>query len=948
MTSLSDSQNIDLDRPSDDGQHSHTVLPPGSPLQACPHCDALIDITEREPLEVISCPGCSQQFAINGQVGPYQIIEAAGRGGMGVVYKAYDPSLDREIALKLLRKDHSEDARLIQQLEAEAAITASINDPNVVKVYGTGRDRGRFYLAMELVDKGSLDELINLQGRVAEMQVLQVGVQIATGLRAAWQHGLIHRDVKPGNILFADAQTAKIVDFGLAIFMDQEESVRGEIWGTPYYVAPEKLDQEPEDFRSDMYSLGGTLFHALAGRPPFEAENASLVALKHLKSQAVSLKAFAPWVSNATSHIINRTLSKNPGARYQSYDELIQNFEYALEELQTKGAAPQGRTRVVLETDEDQKNWTWVVLGMAAVMVILVGVFFFMLPKNRSKDSVASTTTASTSNKATGKIASLEKQLNALTERDPKAASMFAQVLADGKLGPSDQTWAAFLQATAELVAQRPAEAQAAFGKVEAIAAPIKDEAVGKFLIATANRLTKPEPIPESETSSVNSQNHELIAIFAYGLHNWAAGQPDEGVSLLRQFRSGQPNGSYSWLNSFKPLVSSYVGDLTQFNTASDRLKNAKNAGERADAASSLRAYTGGLATKANAAIQPFAKEIDEYIAKINQPPAGGVYIIVNKKSSKSLDLSGFNRGNNADVMQYGLLRQSNQNWELIPNSDGSFQIRALCGRSVLDVANSTQDEGGRVQMYEPNLSDAQRFKIESAGNAYFRIRSKVSSKLVCIRDQSTDDGALIEQRTDAGDSSLWRFERVGNSLPDGWSAVTVGNAKSENRVTCENGTFTIANRGRDIWDRNDECTFVIRGDQFNFDLVGRVVSVDRTDQWAKAGFMVRSNLQSNDANFALFITPDNTITRQTRPRGGEITTSEHTLNVPLPRWLKLERRGNKFISYHSPDGQNWTQIGENTVPDVRREGIAGLALTSHNDGKTTTAKIDKVTFTGR
>src|SRR4029078_11390700 len=187
----------------------------------------------------------------------------------------------------------------------------------------TGIDRGRFYIAMELVDKGSLDDLIRLQGRVAEIQTLEVGITIAKGLRAALQHGLIHRDVKPGNILFADAQTARIVDFGLAIFMEHEESARGEILGTPYYLAPEKLDGQPEDFRSDMYSLGATLFHALAGRPPFEAETASLVALKHLKSQPVSLQAFAPWVSNPTAHIINRTLCKDPDERYQSYDELI-------------------------------------------------------------------------------------------------------------------------------------------------------------------------------------------------------------------------------------------------------------------------------------------------------------------------------------------------------------------------------------------------------------------------------------------------------------------------------------------------------------------------------------------------------------------------------------------------------------------------------------------------
>jgi serine/threonine protein kinase len=301
---MSDSQNLEDRSP----PPSHVAWP----LQACAACKALLDVSERDPLEKLSCPHCGTEVVVSGQIDHFTIVEMAGRGGMGVVYRAYDPGLDRYVALKLLRKDHSADAKLIAQLETEAAITASINDPNVVRVYATGTDRGRFYLAMELVDKGSLDDLIKLQGRVAEAQILSVGIQIARGLRAAQQHGLIHRDVKPGNILFADAQTAKIVDFGLAIFQEQEATVRGEIWGTPYYVAPEKLDQQPKDFRSDMYSLGGTLFHAPAGRPPFEAENASLVALKHLKNRPVSLQAFAPWVSTPTAHIINRTLAKNP------------------------------------------------------------------------------------------------------------------------------------------------------------------------------------------------------------------------------------------------------------------------------------------------------------------------------------------------------------------------------------------------------------------------------------------------------------------------------------------------------------------------------------------------------------------------------------------------------------------------------------------------------------
>ena len=164
---------------------------------------------------------------------------------------------------------------------------------------------------MELAEKGSLDDLMSVQQRLSEAQVLGVGIQIAEGLEAALEHNLIHRDIKPGNILFADSQTAKLVDFGLAVVMGEVAHARGEIWGT-LHIAPEKLDNQPEDLRSDIYSLGGTLFHALAGRPPYEAETASTVALKQLMSQPVSLQAFAPDVSSETAYVINRMLAKTP------------------------------------------------------------------------------------------------------------------------------------------------------------------------------------------------------------------------------------------------------------------------------------------------------------------------------------------------------------------------------------------------------------------------------------------------------------------------------------------------------------------------------------------------------------------------------------------------------------------------------------------------------------
>src|SRR5213083_2174414 len=182
---------------------------------------------------------------------------------------------------------------------------------------------------MELVDHGTLDDLIEKRNRLSEEQVLESGIQVAKGLRAAYRQGLIHRDVKPANILFVDEQTAKISDFGLAGAATQESEVREEIWGTPYYVAPERLNNAPEDFRSDIYSLGATLFHAVAGKAPIEGNTNSAMVLLDLKKQPLDLRAVAPEVSEATVSIIQRMIAPDPVQRFSSYNELISQLERA-------------------------------------------------------------------------------------------------------------------------------------------------------------------------------------------------------------------------------------------------------------------------------------------------------------------------------------------------------------------------------------------------------------------------------------------------------------------------------------------------------------------------------------------------------------------------------------------------------------------------------------------
>jgi serine/threonine protein kinase len=313
--------------------------------QTCPGCGTTVDTTEAEPLARIACPTCGKKIRVERTFDHFLVVETLGVGGMGTVYKARDLQLDRFVALKLLRRDLGGEEDHKTRLQDEARIAAAVNHPCVIQVFDSGTDHGQFYVVMELVDQGSLDDLMALQPRLPEKRVLEIGIQVARGLRAAQRRGLIHRDVKPANILFVDEHAAKIGDFGLASTATQRWASGGVVWGTPEYVAPERLNNDPEDFRSDIYSLGATLFHAIAGKPPIEASTNSSTALLELKQQPLDLQATVPDISVPTAEILQRMIAADPAQRFSSYDDLVAELERAWRELALDDAISGGETR---------------------------------------------------------------------------------------------------------------------------------------------------------------------------------------------------------------------------------------------------------------------------------------------------------------------------------------------------------------------------------------------------------------------------------------------------------------------------------------------------------------------------------------------------------------------------------------------------------------------------
>jgi serine/threonine protein kinase len=260
---------------------------------------------------------------------------------MGTVYRSFDLMLQRQVAVKLLKREVADDQQVVDSFYREARAGAALNHTNIIHIYTFDIFEHRPYLAMELADNGSLDSRIEKERRLPELDVLDIGIKVASALNTALKHKLLHRDIKPGNILFNEDGEPKLVDFGLARGAE-DERYEATVWGTPYYVAPEKIQRTGEDFLSDMYSLGGTLYHALTGHVPFEADTVEQVIAGHVHTALTAPNQVNPEITDATNEALCIALAKKPQERYATYDDLIMALTASRSQLLVQTFREQG------------------------------------------------------------------------------------------------------------------------------------------------------------------------------------------------------------------------------------------------------------------------------------------------------------------------------------------------------------------------------------------------------------------------------------------------------------------------------------------------------------------------------------------------------------------------------------------------------------------------------
>jgi eukaryotic-like serine/threonine-protein kinase len=312
--------------------------------------------------------------------GRYELEELVGHGGMSSVYRAHDSLLERNVALKLLHEQYNRDDEFVERFKREARLVAQLQHPNIVTVIDRGEEDGRQYIVFEYIDGENLKERVVRKGRLEIHEALEISIEVAHGLAFAHAHGLVHRDVKPQNVLLNGDGGAKVTDFGIARSLDVEQGMTraGTVLGTSNYIAPEQASGRQVDVHTDVYSLGVVLYELLAGDVPFPGESFIAVAMKHVHERPPNILDTRADVPLRVAAAIDHALEKDPEQRFPTMDAFAAELEACLSELDRGGDSEVTAVVSARRAPRRKKSVSgWPVgialLGLTAVAAIVVG-----------------------------------------------------------------------------------------------------------------------------------------------------------------------------------------------------------------------------------------------------------------------------------------------------------------------------------------------------------------------------------------------------------------------------------------------------------------------------------------------------------------------------------------------------------------------------------------------
>ena len=531
-------------------------------LVHCPACGVSMDVSEHAPFTNVVCPQCGGTTRVKLAFGPYTLVRRHAVGGMSMVFVAHDATLAREVALKILSEQYSADERRIAAFEEEARITASFNHPNVVRVFKTGRAFGRFYIAMELVPGGHFEHRIRECGKVPELEVLPLAIEVAQGLRAAHAAGLIHRDVKPGNILLDGEGHAKLVDFGLALVTQGGEATATELWATPFYVPPETIEGHAEDFRSDIYAFGATFYHALAGKPPCGEESMATDRLREAKKSVLPLSVAASSLSAETCRIIERAMDYSPDGRFTSNDEMIAALTQALAALKSGRANPASAAE-----DRGSKRGKFYYLTATCALLLAATVWLVWQragndppPETPLLAPVVVVSPPEDAENAAVITRNYREASAAVEAADYEVAQNgFHALYADPQVHEPTRSWAGLQALLAAMLDARPEDAikQLRPMREHLRGLPAGHPLAGKEWDALLAKMQNPLPLPASDARCAAG----VIANMLAGLKNWDQGLLEEAAACFRAAQSAKLSQDEQWVAIYQKLAAHYLHD---------------------------------------------------------------------------------------------------------------------------------------------------------------------------------------------------------------------------------------------------------------------------------------------------------------------------------------------------------------------------------------------------
>ncbi len=663
----------------------------------CPGCGGELDVSGFPPLSEIACPLCSEQFQVLKEIAEYTLSGVLGSGNFSDIYRAFDAGLQGDIALKVIRMEMAQSPGYSARLARLGSILASINHPQICQVFASGPESGLYCIAMELMPGGSLSELIGHRGRLPETEVLHLATQVIEGLKAAYSQGVLHGNMKPTNVLFTTDGQIKVSDFAIAPEAGEDELLPAEMRGIPFYSSPEKLTGRAEDLRSDIYSLGATLFHALTGRPPFPGQTAELVAQKHQEHRPPGLQSIVPEISSATSSIIAKMLEKSPAKRHQNYNELLEHLRFARTEL---GSKPRNPT-IPLRKNSKPLNPTiplrnptiplaalqqapetldrrkiYIASGVAAGVLALAIGGWVAFSKHRANSNETSgspgegemralfnpdnsnsqpaplppmasespASNASSSPAAPAQSSTISEPdfhdavSNLASGRATEARSLLDRLLNQSSLSKTTRCWALTVQGAARYADNKPDEALDAYRKLATAARLVDNQRLAGSFESLATAMTATNPPASTDAEKLTEPDVQRLAFLTMGLKEWVAGNADNAAYLLQRFWSADlSHAQEPWIANLAPVAGERMKQYVSLMAIAEKSKNLRTIPSADEVVKDFNAVTGPLAQRAHDMLDAFQQARaagGKDIADISEIE---VYQVVNRATGKCL-----------------------------------------------------------------------------------------------------------------------------------------------------------------------------------------------------------------------------------------------------------------------------------------------------------------------